>query len=245
MISVQTRSHFQNIWRTKLINKFKDSTEAYKSLNSFILENGVKSTSRIGDCLVLKNVAFSIENPNEPVLEEENLRIKTDYANDFWDFMISGGTDAEEVFKAYPSVSKFIRKPKSKELPDNFNTFYGPRIVSQLPAVIKELKTNPDTRRAVILILDKDDSVLLDKDESLEYPCTTSITFNIEDGKLHSHVHMRSQNTAVVFQLDLLLQLRLLKHLAKILSLEVGTLNFSMVNAHIFERDFDYIKSVI
>ena len=57
-------------------------------------------------------------------LEFENKeigRIQYPYASDFYDFMISGGTDAKEAFKDYPNVAKFLDKPKSPELPDNFN----------------------------------------------------------------------------------------------------------------------------
>ena len=54
--------------------------------------------------------------------------------------MVGGCTDSSTILEQYPNTAKFMEKPKSKELPTNFNTFYGPRILEQLPHVIKELK---------------------------------------------------------------------------------------------------------
>ena len=62
----------------------------------------------------------------------------------------------------------------------------------------KELKNNPNSRRAVISILKDSDLVLLGTDEKLEFPCTDSATFFIRDNKLNVHLHMRSQNMVTV-----------------------------------------------
>lgn len=226
--------------------KFKTSLHAYLMLNTSVGYKGNEVETRLGKAREIKSLSFTITNPTpKMVLRDEDLRIKTEYANTFWDFMISGGTNAEEVFKDYPNVAQFTQKPKSDVLPENFNTFYGPRILEQLPAILKELEDNPSTRRAVIKILDKSDNLLLGSDETLEYPCTDSVTFSIENGALCSHVHMRSQNTLVVFQLDLFLQTKLLEHVAGLLGLNMGSLSFSMVNAHMYEKDRKYFTSII
>ena len=137
-----------------------------------------------------------------------------------------------------------MEKPKSKDLPKNFNTFYGPRILEQLPMVKSELIKNPDTRRAVISIIYKEDLLLLDKDETLEFPCCDSATFSIRDNKLNVHVHMRSQNMGQVLKLDMYLWGRFTSELAEELDLPVGSLTSSVVSAHVFKKDFDYLKTL-
>ena len=79
----------------------------------------------------------------------------------------------------------------------------------------KELKDNPNSRRAVISILEKTDLLLLDKDETLEFPCADSATFYIREGKLNAHLHMRSQNMGQVAKLDMYLWGRFTNELAK------------------------------
>lgn len=221
---------------------------AFKQANHLIINHpDFISETRIGKANEIINLGVVVSNPEDYVFKDPRInRISYDYASDFWDFMISGGTDASEAFAAYPNVSKFLAKPKSKELPENFNTFYGPRIASQLPAILDELVRTPSTRRACLMILDGDDSTLLDKDETLEYPCTISYSFQIRNKTLYMHTVMRSQNVAVVFQLDIYLQGRLLSLMADTLrerGLDVLETHWTcyIQNAHVFERDFQYV----
>jgi thymidylate synthase len=159
--------------------------------------------------------------------------------------MITGCTDNDAILKEYPNIARFMEKPKSDDLPANFNTFYGPRILQQLPHIEKELKEHPDTRRAVISILDKDDVLLLDKDESLEFPCCDSATFFIREGKLNIHLHMRSQNMGQVLKLDMYLWGRFTCEFANRLNLPIGKFTSSVVSAHIFNKDKQYLQSII
>lgn len=221
--------------------------EAFVGVNTKVFnDHEFKAQSRTGESREILGLMVKVLNPESgAVFQNKNInRISYDYAEKFWGFLISGGTDAEEVFKDYPQVSNFISKPKSDVLPDNFNTFYGPRIAKQIPVLLEELKKE-NSRRVVLHILNEEDQKLLNLDEKLEYPCTDSITFNVRNGKLYSHCHMRSQNCAVVMQLDFYLQWKLMEHVANQLGLELGTYTHSIVSAHIFERDIDYISEFI
>lgn len=191
--------------------------------------------------------AYTIADPTTYKFEDESLgRIPYDYANDFYNWMIAGcGDEATEEFKKkYPHVEGFLAKPKSETLPDNFNVFYGPRIVRQLPKIIKEVQ-NGNSRRAVINILNEDDLELLDKpeDSNLEYPCCDSFVLMPRNGKLHGHLHMRSNNMGNVAKLDMYLWGRFLCEFAKEQGFEVGTFTSTIVSAHIFSSDFEYFKS--
>lgn len=205
------------------------------------------SGSRTGKQFERIGHGYAVSDPSTFKFEDENLgRIPYDYAADFYDWMLSGcGTEATEEFKSkYANVKKFLEKPKSSLLPDNFNTFYGPRIVRQLPAVTKELTTKPNSRRAVINILNEEDQLLLDADETLEYPCADSSTLFIRNGKLHQHLHMRSNNMANVVKLDMYLWGRFQCEFAEKLGVKVGHFTSSIASAHVFEADFDYLKSI-
>lgn len=221
--------------------------EAFKEINDIIIKSpDFVVESRIGHCHEIGSAVIEVFEPESAIFQDTRInRIDYDYAEAFWKFMISGGTDAVEAFKEYPNVAKFISKPKSDALPANFNTFYGPRIVAQLPALLKELKEKPNSRRVVFQILESSDQALLNSDETLEYPCTDSVTYYIRDGRLYTHCHMRSQNCAVVMQLDFYLQWKLMNLIAEECGVKVGTYTHSMVSAHVFERDFDYVKGFL
>lgn len=221
----------------------------FKGLNRECLDRPeFVSETRIGRAHELIDITAAAESTLEFQFMDSRInRISYDYAEKFYDFMMSGGTDAQEALKDYPNVAKFMAKPKSAELPANFNTFYGPRIVKQYNSIVSELKRSPTTRRAIMMILDANDLQLLDKDETLEFPCTIAFNFCIRGDKLIMTTMMRSQNLATVFQLDVYLQVRLLHKIAGELDIDVMNTEYHvhMVNAHLFERDFDYVRSFV
>lgn len=230
-----------------MYREFESFEDAFLKINKEITENPQYITSsRIGDVSEIQGYTYRVKDLGTFVFKDQNVgRLDYDYANTFYNWMISGSSDNKAVIEKYPNVARFMEKPKSEQLPENFNTFYGPRILDQLPFVLKELKSNPDTRRAVISILDSQDLLLLDKDETLEFPCCDSATFSIRNNKLNVHVHMRSQNMGQVLKLDMYLWGRFTCELATQLDLENGEFTSSVVSAHVFNKDLPYINSLI
>lgn len=230
-----------------MYREFESFEDAFLKINKEITENPQYITSsRIGDVSEIQGYTYRVKDLGTFVFKDQNVgRLDYDYANTFYNWMISGSSDNKAVIEKYPNVARFMEKPKSEQLPPNFNTFYGPRILDQLPFVLKELKSNPDTRRAVISILDSQDLLLLDKDETLEFPCCDSATFSIRNNKLNVHVHMRSQNMGQVLKLDMYLWGRFTCELATQLNLENGEFTSSVVSAHVFNKDLPYINSLI
>lgn len=228
--------------------KYSDFASAFLGVNREIIESPqYRSTSRLGDMYEIQGLTYEVEDLNTYQFKNENIgRLNYDYADKMYQWMIAGATDHDIVLKDYPNVAKFMEKPKHPDLPANFNTFYGPRIVEQLPYIIKELTDHPDTRRAVISILDKNDLLLLDKpDETLEFPCCDSATISIREGKLNIHLHMRSQNMGQVLKLDMYLWGRFACELAEKLELPTGKFSSSIVSAHVFEKDINYLNDLI
>ena len=205
-----------------MMNKhFESKTfeEVFKNLNKLILETPeYVFDSRIGKTHEINNATFELTDPTSYHILNSNInRIKYDYAITYYDFMMSGGGlgQAQLAFEGNKKALEFVQPPKTDALPDNFNTLYGPRIIEQLPAVINELADNPNSRRASLMILDPKDHVLLELDEKIEFPCCFNATYYIRDNKLNAHVNMRSQNTAVVLQMDIYLHARLMLHVMR------------------------------
>ena len=128
---------------------FQNLETLFKGLNQSALDDpDFEADTRIGKARELIDVsARSLTTLDYQFTDPRINRIGYEYAEKFWEFMISGGTDAQEALKDYPQVAKFMAKPKSDALPANFNTFYGPRIVKQYDSIVSELKRSPTTRR--------------------------------------------------------------------------------------------------
>ena len=226
--------------------EFPNFEEAFIEISNHITDNPEFITdSRIGEVHEISSLSYKVFDLSSFQFKNESVgRLDYNYANLFYEWMVGGCTDNSTILEQYPGIARFMEKPKSDGLPENFNTFYGPRILLQLPYIVKELKENTTTRRAVISILDKDDLLLLDTDETLEFPCCDSATFFIRENKLHTHLHMRSQNMGQVLKLDMYLWGRFTFELAQELQIELGSLTSSIVSAHVFKKDFEYIKSL-
>ena len=233
--------------------KGEDFETVFKQLNFEISDNPeYVFQSRIGKVNEITNVTFEVSDPSTyHILNKSINKINYSYAQTFYDFMMSGGgiEEAQIAFAGNESALKFVQPPETDALPKNFNTLYGPRIKKQLPDVINELASNPNSRRATMMILNPEDHALLPLDEKIEYPCCLNSTYYIRDDALHAHVDMRSQNTAVVLQMDIYLHARLQTYIQNELNknydddLKLGKFSYHMVSAHVYERDFEYVNN--
>ena len=221
--------------------------DAFLSCNRVIYNGPTESKkSRTGDTVGTHALSYLVMDASSyDFFDSIEGRITREYAESFWQFMISGGTNASENFKKWAGTSQFYKKSEDSGLPDNFNTLYGPRIIKQIDALIEELNDNPDTRRGVVLILDANDQMLLNKDETVEYPCTIGTVYFLYKGKLCAHCLMRSQNMATVAQLDMYLQGKLLEHVARRLGRDIGSFYSTITDAHIYMKDIAYVRLIL
>lgn len=122
---------------------------------------------------------------------------------------------------------------------------YGKRIfdfdgVNQWEQCVKELKTDPDSRRAIITF----HLPQHDWSGSLDTPCTASIQFFIRNGYLDMVNHMRSQSAAFVMPYDIFLMTMLQELMARELNVELGEYHHYAGSMHYYiaeERMVDMI----
>ena len=99
----------------------------------------------------------------------------------------------------------------------NWHYTYHQRYAPYLPGCIKELRRDPNTRRAVISIRDNDE------DEGSEFPaCMQSIQFMIRDGALNMFVYFRSNDGVDAAFMNAFALIELQKRVADILGIPVG-----------------------
>lgn len=141
--------------------------------------------------------------------------------------LVGGVSMPELMTKIAPNFSKFLDGGA-------FYGAYGPRIRHQLPQVCKLLREDPLSRRAYVQIWRSDDLFV---EGSNDYPCTIGFTFQIRDGKLDMHTHMRSNDVWLGFTYDVTQFCFLQMTIARMLGLPVGTYYHHVDSLHIYERD--------
>lgn len=124
---------------------------------------------------------------------------------------------------------------------------YGPRLFNkrgqdQIANVLRILKENPNSRRAVIQLFDSDDLIQLIDTEGQavarkEIPCTCTLQFMIRKRHLHMFTHMRSNDAYIGLPHDVFCFTMLQEIIARSLNVELGTYKHFVGSLHLYEKD--------
>lgn len=108
----------------------------------------------------------------------------------------------------------------------------GALTFDQIGWVINEIKTNPNSRRLVILAWHPANAVV-----SKLPPCHYTFAFNVLDGKLNCHLSQRSGDIALGIPFNLAAYSLLTQIIAQETNLELGEFSHSIIDAHIYAAD--------
>lgn len=121
----------------------------------------------------------------------------------------------------------------------NWEYTYHRRIGDQTTLVIRELKRDPNSRRAVIDLRRISDALMDDP------PCLQHIQFFIRDGKLDMSVLFRSNDAFKATFMNAYALIALQCRAAKELGVEVGTYTHRANSFHVYERDWDALNKAV
>lgn len=219
-----------------MINKLIHSANfAWLDELSGVLKHGNNASPRNQSTKELLQQTSAI-NMRKPVITipERKLSIKFLGGEAYW--ILSGDNRLETIVPYNKNISEYS---------DDGSTFfgaYGPRIISQLDYVVDKLKSDVDTRQAVLTIW-RDNPP-----ETKDMPCTVAVHFMIRDSKLNCHVFMRSNDLWLgypydVFNFSMLSHLVCCKLNASVVEdngniIEPGTLYHTASSRHIYEQQF-------
>lgn len=219
-----------NILRVKDIRKmFKD---AYNAKEFTVDRTGAKTIEIIG-ATFLADEDHILRAPNYEYIERE-LAWYNSMSRNVND--IPGETPA--IWKAVATSDGII------------NSNYGWCIWSrenfdQYENVLKELRTNPDSRRATMIYNRPSMHYDFNVGGMNDFMCTFANSFFIRNGKLISHFIMRSTDVVFGFNNDRAWAMYVQKKLANDLGVEIGDLIWTAANIHIYERHFPALEKMI
>ena len=122
----------------------------------------------------------------------------------------------------------------------NWAYTYHQRYADQYQFVIDELRRNPSSRRAVLLIRDKNQDMYSD-----EPACLQHIQYFILNNKLHCKVLFRSNDACKAAFMNAFALIMLQKRIADELGIEVGTYTHRANSFHVYEKDYDLLKGYV
>lgn len=178
-----------------------------------------------------------------------------------WLFFYSRSREwADAEFQERIDTSDIINPGKAWELRKDlweqflvngkFDYTYNERIIHVIKPLIKLLKDDNDTRKAVLPIFNGDmDGLDTDGyDGSRRIPCSMYYDFLIrQNGKgekvLHICYHQRSSDFVTHFGNDVYLAWRLMEYVAKEVGVKPGYLYHTIDSLHTYQKDWDKLAS--
>ncbi|MGF1425037.1 thymidylate synthase [Kitasatospora sp. LaBMicrA B282] len=117
---------------------------------------------------------------------------------------------------------------------------YGPRLrrwdkVDQLAHVVELLKTDSDSRRAVVQLYDP----TRDSADHKDVPCTLGFRFHLREGRLHMSTTMRSQDVWTGMPYDLFSFTAIQELVAGWLEADLGDYHHHIDSLHIYEQNLE------
>ena len=237
----------------------------YLKLCKKILNEGVEVENRTGiNTIKVPSYNFHFDLSKEfPILQTKQLFFKNaiteilwiyqaqtndvkwlhERGNKVWDeWMI----DDDGIYRTYENVNgeKILKSEKyfGKEFAGTIGTAYG-WIVNKYKLtdyLLNSLKNNQSDRRRVISLWQNEWL-----DQAVLPSCVWSSEWDVTDGKLNAWVHQRSCDVPLGLPFNVTQYATLLTLIAQVTNLEVGTLDWSIKDAHIYVNQIDGIEKQI
>lgn len=207
-------------------SQLKQVMKEYDYVNS---PRGYKSYEKLA-------VNFTIDNPKERLcfLPSRKSNLAFHFAEVLW--YLAGVNDVEFIAYYAPSIRQY-----SIDSHTLTGTAYGPKLfgygekkVNQWERVVRILKDDPDSKRAVIQLFDpSEDLGLINSDVT----CTMGVQFLKRDNKLDLIAFMRANDVYRGFLSDIFSFTFMQELMAKAIGVELGSYHHIVGSLHLYEKD--------
>lgn len=113
---------------------------------------------------------------------------------------------------------------------------------NQYDRVLDELRSQPNSRRAVMIYTRPTMWLEYDLNGMSDFMCTNAVQYMIRDDKVHAVVQMRSNDVVFGYKNDYAWQKHVLDMLAKDLGVEPGNIYWNAGSLHVYARHFHLIS---
>jgi len=188
-------------------------------------------------CKIILEDGIDINDKNEKLKEVMHLILK-----------IKTPKEKDEIIDKYGDkkavewmLSNFLEQKNVPELTNSQS--YGTRFFNyngknQIQWVIERLKEKPESKSVTV-------TTLMPNQDRGYIPCVSLLDFKIRDNKLILTVFCRSIDFGAKAYANMIALAKIQEMVSKELNIPKGEMVLHIVSAHIYEKDFDKIKSVL
>jgi len=210
---------------------YNNATEAFESLYKKVMFYG----EDFANTKAIFNESFSLLNPGDKIITTPERKFNTAYADFEFDWYSSGDRDAKDISER-AKIWKNMMIPGTTNVVSNYGYFW--KYNDQLKRVINELKTNPETRRAIVV------HYLLHELDIYKYdtPCNVALNFYVSHKELNLTVMSRSIDLVFGWSNDQYTFAKLMEKVAYETGYKLGKMNFFITNLHIYPRHYSLLE---
>lgn len=212
-------------------NRYRNATEAFEQAYHYTNAYG----QFYGSTKAVFNINFTILNPLERVITTSVRKFNQDYAEYEWDWYLTGNRDALEISER-AKIWKQMFVADTTEVNSNYGHFWNKN--NQLDRAIEELRSNPVSRRAIVVHYDINE---LDRYQ-YDTPCNVVLNFYMQDDFLNLTVFARSIDLWYGYCNDQYCFSKLMELAANRLNCKVGPMNWFITNLHLYEKHLNKLK---
>ena len=230
-----------------MLEGFKNLNELYWYLLAHVDDQGLEVSSRGSNQREAIFLQCGFNDPTDLQVLYPSRKFNQEYALTEFLWYCSTNRNVDNIGK-FAKLWKMIADPNN-EVESNYGEylfFTFNRRQSQWEWVIKELKSDPDSRRATIAI----NQPYHKGKNPQDIPCTQYLQFFIRENKLHMGVSMRSNdivygltNDAFTFCLFFQMMHNELQH--KYPDLELGNYTHFAGSMHLYERHYEMASKIL
>jgi len=179
-------------------------------------------------------------NMNYPVLTVPERKLNYRFAAAEAEWILRGSNRVEDLIPY---------NGRMRDFSDDGETLYGaygPRYTSQLHYVVGKLRSDPNTRQATMT------TWIGNPMKTKDVPCTVALDFKIREGRLHTHVFMRSSDIWLGLPYDAfafsMMSMRVLENLNTVPAAETvlpGTLYITAASSHLYDKHLDAAMEIV
>jgi len=211
---------------TNIKTVFWSADKAYEYFYKTIKEYGCD----FADTKALFNIGFTILEPKARIITSVERDWKHKYAEAEWQWYLSGNRNISKLGEIYGKTPEIWKRMADGNGDVNSNYGWQWKRNNQIDYVIDLLKRQPDTRQAVITILDMKEHDTF----TFDTPCTYAIQFTIVKNRLNMCVTMRSNDLWYGFCNDQYQFSKLQEMMSNELEIEMGTYYHFAHNLHLY-----------
>lgn len=214
------------------MNRYENVPEMYQDTLGQILERGHVTSPRGKLTKELIGHSFAIENVTYNTVTQATRKLNPSFMAAEFMWMINGSNDARLIVPYNSQVEKFS---------DNglFDGAYGPKLIDQLPYILRTLTADPSSRQAVLTLWRERPG------PSKDVPCTVMMQFFIRNQMLDMVTYMRSNDAWLGLPYDVFTFTMIQKTIACLLDVEPGWYHHHVGSLHLYEEYWLKAKKVV